>query len=332
MRGIGAAIVPAAALAALLATAGDAAAQAWVPSKGEGAVAIAFQNLAVKEHILTTTRVDVGHIDTYVLLTDVTYGLSNKVAVDFSLPYVASRYTGDRPHPTALDDGKYHQTFTDFRFALRYNLTRRGTVLTPYIGTTVPSHGYEYFAHSAPGEQLRELQVGTFVAKMFDRGLPGAFVSGRVAYGFAEKVLDISHNRTMADVELGYFLSSSLRAFGMFSGQYTHGGIDLPPVGGLAALPALYRGVHDQIDRAHHVNLGGGAAYSISDSMDVFGSFVATATGRNEHALQRGITIGASWSFGRQSAVSRITSSAPGTVTAKRQASLTKCICQKSGA
>jgi hypothetical protein len=54
----------------------------------------------------------------------------------------------------------------------------------------------------------------------------------------------------------------------------------------------------------------------------------ATATGRNEHALQRGFTIGASWSFGRKSAMSRITSSAPGTVTAKRQASLTKCIYQ----
>jgi hypothetical protein len=321
-----------------------AAAQAWVPAKGEGAVAIAFQNMSVKQHILTTTWVDAGHIDTFVAVADVTYGLTDRIAVDVALPFVTSRYTGTKPHPSAIDDGTYHSSFADLRFALRYNLTRGGTVITPYVGTIMPSNNYEYFAHAAVGEQLRELQVGVYAAKLFERGIPGTFISGRFGYGFTEKVLDISHNRSMADLEVGHFFTPSFRAFAMASGQYTHGGIDIP-VAGLPALPAAYRPVHDQIDRAHNFKLGGGGAYSITDSIDVFGSFVRTMAGRNEHALDRAITVGTSWSFRRKSNdPGAITANAPDSLTAAKQQqaragsvttttskrSLLRCICQKS--
>jgi hypothetical protein len=307
-------------------------AQAWVPAKGEGAVGVAIQNQNVRDHILTTTRVDVGHINTFALITDFTYGLTDKIAVDVALPFVTSKYTGDRPHPTPIDDGTFHSSFADFRFALRYNLTRGGAVITPYIGSIVPSHAYEFFAHSAVGERLHEVQIGAYVAKLFEHGLPGAFISGRFGYGFTEKVLDISHNRSMFDLELGYFFAPSFRAFVNTGGQYTHGGIDLPPVGGLAALAPQFRGVHDQIDRAHSLKLGGGAAYSLTDSVDIFGSFVRTMTGRNEHALRRGITVGASWSFSRRKGTDLTASRAePDRETSPREGSLIRCICQKSG-
>jgi hypothetical protein len=328
-------IILGAALTCVLAVASDALAQAWVPAKGEGAVAVALTNIKVQDHILTKTWVDIGQIDTFVLVTDVTYGLTDRIAVDLALPFVSSKYTGTRPHPTALDDGNYHHSFADFRFSLRYNLTRGGgAVLTPYIGTVVPSNNYEFFAHSAPGEQLNELQVGAYVAKLFDRGIPGTFVSGRVAYGFVEEVLDVSHNRTMADLEVGYFFTPSFRAFVMGNAQYTHGGIDIP-LAGLAALAPQFRPVHDQIDRAHHLNLGAGAAYSVTDSVDVFGSFVRTVMGRNEHAVNRGVTIGASWGFARKSkspdTITALPPAADTTVADKRQGSLVRCICQKSG-
>ena len=131
-------------------------------------------------------------------------------------------------------------TFTDVRFALRYNVTRSGAVFTPYIGSVVPSHDYAYYGHAAAGERLKELQVGAYAAKLFTAGLPGVFVSGRLGYGFVEKVQDISHNRSLADLEVGYFLTPSFRAFAMTSGQYTHGGIDFP-INGLPAVPLSTR-------------------------------------------------------------------------------------------
>ncbi len=324
----------------------DALAQAWVPAPGEGTVGVAFQTMNVKHHLASTTRIDAGQIDTNVLLTDVSYGLTKRIAVDLALPFVSSRYTGNRPHPgTNVDDGNYRSTFTDFRFSMRYNLTRDGAVITPYVGTIMPSHDYAFYGHAANGQQLRELQFGVYAAKLFDRSVPGLFASGRYSFGFVEKVLDISHNRSSADLEIGYFFTPAFRAFAMANGQYSHGGIEFPAAG-LSALPSVQRPVHDVIQLVHALDLGAGAAYSMSESFDVFGSFARLVAGRNGHALNRSITVGATWSFARKSnATDRITASAPGSVTAaykqaqdhressagtRQRRSLVRCICQKS--
>jgi hypothetical protein len=330
-------VVSAAALT-VVGSATVASAQAWVPQKGEGSVSLAAQQLNVKKHLSATNEVDAGHINTAVLLTDMSYGLTDKFAVDLAFPYVVTKYSGVKPHPnTNIDDGAYHNSFTDFRMSVRYNLTRNGAVITPYMGSITPSHDYAYYGHSAFGEQLNELQVGTFIAKLFTTGVPGMFVSSRLAYGFVEKVQDISHNRSMADLEAGYFVSPAFRAFGMFSGQVTHGGIDLP-LNGQAGLPLQLRPVHDVIQRVNFVNLGGGFAYSLRDSFDIFGSFNREVAGRNGHKLNRGITVGASWSFSRRSK-GEATASGAGApssaeyarTAAQREGSLGRCICQKSG-
>jgi hypothetical protein len=312
-------------------------AQAWVPQQGEGSVSLAAQQLNVKKHLAGTIARDAGHINTGVLLADVTYGLTDKFAVDLAIPFVVTKYSGTSPHPgTTIDDGAYHNSFTDFRMSVRYNLTRKGAVITPYVGSVVPSHDYAFYGHAAFGEQLSELQVGTFVAKLFTSGVPGMFVSSRIAYGFVEKVQDLSHNRSMADLEVGYFVTPSFRTFGMVNGQQTHGGVDFP-ITGPAGLPVELRPFHDVIQRVNYVNLGAGLAYSLNDSFDLFGSFVREVAGRNGHMLNRGITVGASWSFSRKGKGDVVTAGtgAPSAeyarMTAKREGSLGRCICQKSG-
>lgn len=321
-------------LLVLLAAPHDASAQAWVPAKGEGTVALAFQNMFVTRHLAATTQTDGGRINTNVLLTDVTYGVSDKIAVDLAVPLVSARYTGAFPHPgTTVDDGAYHTAFTDLRVALRYNVTRDGAVITPYIGSIVPSHDYAFYGHAAPGQRLHELQLGVYVAKVLERGVPGLFVSGRYGFGFVEKAVDLSHNRSLADFEVGYFFSPAFRAFATTHGQYSHGGIDFP-IGGFPALPTVYQGDHDRIQRVHVLALGGGAAYAITDAFDVFGSFSRDVAGRNGHVLDRGITIGAGWSFRRKHADRDAIAAAPDdadTVASKREGSLVRCICQKSG-
>jgi hypothetical protein len=322
---------------ALLFTPIEGRAQAWVPEKGEGSVSLAVQQLNVKKHFAGSTETDAGHINTGVLLADVTYGLTDKVAVDVAIPFVVTKYSGAKAHPnTNIDDGAYHNSFTDFRMSVRYNVTRKGAVITPYIGSVVPSHDYAFYGHAAFGEQLNELQVGTFIAKLFTSAVPGMFVSSRIAYGFVEKVQDISHNRSMADLEAGYFVTPSLRGFGMLSAQHTYGGIDLP-INGQAGLPPALRPVHDIIQRVNYLNLGGGVAYSLNDSLDLFGSFLREVAGRNGHKLNRGITFGVNWSFSRRSKGDVIAAGAGAPsgdyarMTVKREGSLGRCICQKSG-
>jgi hypothetical protein len=313
-----------------------ASAQAWLPAQGDGAVSIVYQDLFDKyHHTPGVGKVDNGPTTSRSMLIDVTYGVTDKLAVSFGIPWVAAKYVGPAPHPlvdlsgpvpvffgkTALDNGAYHGTWQDVRFDVRYNVTRRGMVLTPFIGTSAPTHAYTTLAHAAPGTRLKQMQVGVAGAKMLEAGLPGLFIQGRYAYGITEKVLDISHNRSNVDLEVGYFLTPKLRFMALGAGQLSHGGIDMVN-NPRANLPPLHFLHHDQITRINYLNLGGGAAYSISERIDVFGSLIRTVAARNGHLVDRGLSTGLTWNFSvRRSKDSAIV---------RAEQSLARCVCVKS--
>lgn len=306
-------------------------AQAWTPAQGEGAVAIVYQDAFVKFHMYGTLPLDRGHIRSEGLLVDVAYGVTDALAVSASFPYIAAKYDGRFPHPTGIDNGAYHSSLQDFRFDVRYNLTKRGVVVTPFVGTILPSHDYQYFAHSAVGRDLRELQVGLYGARLLDGIAPGLFITGRYSYGFAERALGIAHDRSNLDLELGYFITPAWRVFAMGSGQFTHGGIDLPDPRSITLPPLLFQH-HDQIGHDNILNLGGGASYSLTSTVDVFGSVVHTVAGRNMHALQYGATAGVSWTFTTRAPRTRADRARAGQTYRDRDAearSLVKCLCQK---
>jgi hypothetical protein len=313
-------------LALLGCSATDATAQAWLPPKGEGAVSVLYQNLFTRDHFLAGGgRVDRGQIQSHNLLVDMTYGLTDRMALTMAAPFIRSRYSGSAPHPRAQDNGETHSAFQNLRFGLRYNLVDTDAVtITPFVGTNVPTHNYEYFAHAAYGTRVRELDVGAYVARTLGPALPNAFVQARYAYSFAERIEDIHHDRSNLDLEVGYLLTPTVRVFVVGAGQKTHGGIDTPDAG-WRAMPANLAEHHDRVARLDMLDFGGGIQVSLTRSVEVFGSFTTTTAGRNSHALARGITMGASWSFGR---------GVPGlaaAVSKEREPKkiLLKCLCQK---
>jgi hypothetical protein len=297
-------------------------AQAWLPEKGQGTVSVLFTNATSNEHFLPDRRYNLGRIDANTILLDVTYGLSDRVAITFGIPLVMSRYRGNTPHrPITLDDGRWHATTQDFRFNLRYNVMRAPLVVTPFVATDMPSRDYQYFAHAAPGRALKELYGGVSVGRLFaDLGL---VVQGRYALNISEGVLDQPRRYSQVSLEGAYFLTPPLRLLAMMAGRIAHTGIDLYPDSG-RVLPFEIFSHHDQISRESFTNVGGGAAYSLNDTVDVFGSFTVTVRGRNTHAVNRGISMGVSWSFGDRGNQSLIGASA-------RERSLTRCLCEKSG-
>jgi len=303
-------------------TAATARAQAWVPAKGEGTVSVLFTNVLSKDHYLPDKRYDFGHIQSNTMLFDVTYGITDRLAVTAGLPVVVSRYRGDFPHrPITLDDGNWHTSAQDFRFGVRYSVARGPLMVTPFIGTDLPSVDYEFYAHAAPGRQLKELNAGVAAGRLFaDLGL---VVQGRYALAFSEGALDQSRRYSLASLEGAYFLTPSLRLLAMTSSRIGHTGIDLAPDSGRVLPPDVFRH-HDQISRESYLNLGGGAAVSVTDTWDLFGSFTTTMTGRNTHAVNRGISVGVAWSFGGPGALIRASRDA-------RVGTLVKCLCQKAG-
>jgi hypothetical protein len=278
-------------------------------------------------------EVDSGHIYSRNLIFELTYGLSDKIAIGVGLPWVATRYAGNAPHPLAdfsgpqpVDDGTWHSTAQDFRFDVRYNVTRNlahaGIVVTPFVGSIMPSHDYTYFAHAGFGRDLRETQLGASAAKLFERGVPGLLIQARYAYGFVERAADISHNRSMASLEAAYFATPKLRLLALSSGQLTYGGIDFYGATVSRALLTTDQFIHhDQIVRENILALGGGLSYSITESLDVFGSLLHTVAQRNGHELNRGLSLGVSWSF-----TTRHAARATGTAA---ENSLVRCLCEK---
>jgi|KBSSwiS6_1023812.scaffolds.fasta_scaffold08086_3 hypothetical protein len=316
-----------AALLIIIATAPMARAQAYVPAKGEGAVSFLYQDIFVKNHYFGSTAVDNGQITSQLLVLDVGYGITDKLAVSAGIPWVAARYDGTKPHPIAwnnptpspLDDGTYHSTFQDFRFDVRYNVTRRGVALTPFVTTTIPSHDYTYFAHAAPGLRLREMQFGVAAARLLDNLVPGLFVQARYGYAVAQKPVAFAHNRSVVDFEVGYFVTPRLRVLALTTGQRAHGGIDLTAAS-RAELGALFEH-HDQIARVNFLNQGAGVSYSLSEKIDVYGSLLRTMSERNGHAIAHGVSAGVSWSFSTRRAGDRAIANA--------DRSLAKCLCEK---
>src|SRR5262245_10325853 len=63
-------------------------AQAYLPAKGEGSVSMLYQDVFVKYHSQTTTRVEAGPIWSKSMLVDVTYGVTDNLAISFGIPWV----------------------------------------------------------------------------------------------------------------------------------------------------------------------------------------------------------------------------------------------------
>ena len=283
-----------------------AAAQAVLPEKGEASVALLFNNALATKHYLPVTSVDRGDIDSASVLAEFTYALTDRVAVSASVPYVFTRYRGgnahrdEHGHDVGMDDGAWHGTLQDFRFAVRYNVTQRGAFITPFVGTVTPSHGYEYFAHSAPGRAIHEMVTGVSVARVFTT--TGVFVQGLYGFGVAERVVGFRPLHSEAQVEVGYFVTPAFRVMGSMSGRFAHNGIDLTQTS-RADLPWDQYVNHDRISREELLNAAAGVSLSVSDRIDIFASVAHTLAGRNSHGLRYAFTTGLAWTLRESNSV-----------------------------
>ena len=308
-------------------------AQAWLPDKGSGSLSLQYQNGLVRDHAFGTTLFDRGHIDSHNIVADFTYGVTDRLAIRFSVPYVVSKYNGPFAHTWPgwpnLDNNRYHGTVQDLRLDVRYALSpNHALAVTPFVTTIVPSHQYDYFAHSAVGTDLKEVQVGSYVARTLDPIAPQLFVQARVAYGFVHEVLGIPHNRTYLDLELGYTVRPGVRVFLLGTGYTTHGGLNFPapPASAKDTLITLCGDPcwlhHDQIAHEQTANAGLGGAVAITRSLDLFGSIGTNVMEVNGHVMARQASAGVTWHFSRDNGL--------GELREEPRKMIARCVCQKA--
>jgi len=280
-------------------------AQAWVPERGEGTVTLILQDNFVKEHLGSGgERLDVGHIRTFILLQDIDYGITDKLAVDVSIPFVLSKYYGPRPHQLPVDNGNYHGNFQDVRINLRYKLRTHPFMITPFAAIGAPSNDYIYFAHSAAGTAQREYVIGSNFGRAFESVLSRpAYIQGLYAFLIPQEVMGIRTYRSRVDWDLGYFVTKRVAIRALGSLQLGHSGYQVGhsltdrgdfPVRNPNDIKWYH---HDQTSRISYLNVGGGANLQVTKSWSAFVILTTTAWGRNGHALSLGEVIGISWTF-----------------------------------
>ena len=257
---------------------GTACAQAWVPARGEATVSLTYQNYDVVGHF------DVhGHENTnggtrsQALLTEVDYGVTDRIGLIVSLPVIASKYTGSSVYfvepyetpPGPLDDGKYHAAFQDVRVEARRLFWAGPVALAPFVGATFPTHNYETVGEAVPGRHRRDFQVGASAGVDLDHLLPGAYVEGRYAYATAERVNNFPFTRSNVDVEAGVAATDHITVRGLMNRQIRHQG---PSLDELAADWVN----HDRFIAPSYFDLGGGVSLRVTGSTEAYALWVAT--------------------------------------------------------
>jgi hypothetical protein len=293
-------------------------AQAFLPPAGEGNLTVSYQNLFARGHWdLNGDRMsgDSGYDPTqgHAVVMEVEFGLTNRLAVSASLPYIRSRYEGTHPHLVAgvpgelqeWDNGLYHGTFQDFRIGARYNVTRRPFAITPSFEVIIPSHHYPATAHAAVGKDLRAYVVGGSVGGFLDALLPRMFFQTTVSYAVVQDIVGIRPNRSLVAGELGYFIKPRLSVRFLESYLVTHDGFDLlsftPMTDALfhgtdIHIPPEYRRYHDRLQASNYFSLGGAVGFSLNDSIEVFADAAQMVWGESVHPL-RGISVGINTHF-----------------------------------
>jgi hypothetical protein len=272
-------------------------AQAWLPLEGDGQVTYSYQHVYIRDHIdYLGKRFDAGAIRAHSQVVSFEYGLTKKLALDADLTHVTSRYEGRITNPPhgPVDTGVYHPTFQDARIGVRYNLFNKAVVVTPFVAVVIPTHNYESRGHSAVGRNLHELQVGVNVGRDLEGILPRSYIHGRYSFAVVEQVAELNLNRSNADWEFGYLATSrmSLRFTGIW--QRTYGGINIP----LDRDRPDYHDLHDRAARSNFVRMGGGATFSLTNSLDLHADYTSTLSGINTHGAS-GLSLGISWRFSR---------------------------------
>jgi hypothetical protein len=308
--------------------ASPAAAQAFIPEPGQVTVSLSYQSVQTRgqhgvsgEWFLNAPQIDQlprDQTDTHALIWYVEYGLTERIAVHASLPYMQVRYEGPIPHttgfngqPSNLDDGTYHGTFQDFYVGTRFKLLESPRfALAPFVEVIVPSHQYESLAQTAVGRDLRALVVGAAAGGFADYLVPGLHFQTRISYAFVERAVDIRPNRTAIDSAVGYFVTPRLAIQIIQTFQLTHDGIDwVGPPDFLAlhdgrSMNDEYGRNHDRLVRANSLNFGAGVAFELSQRVGVFATFTKLAWGENLPP-PRSVTIGLNWNFNTHRSASR---------------------------
>ena len=295
-------------ISALLLISNSAAAQSWTPAKGETSLTTLYQLVDNTGHRMSDGFVfREGQSTSMGVLAEVERGITERLALNASLPFIGTRYHGNGPAPGNLPVDTcrcWHSGFADFTVAARYRFGGSSAAITPSAALVIPSHAYNYRGEAVIGKRLKELRLGAFVGYR-PASAPRLSMSASYAYSIVESArVDVPNDRSNASLNLGYAIGERWSAQAGLSWQRTHGGLRFGSIQPGASLPfpgevGLSGPKFEEHDRLLRDNFSKVNAL-VSRGFDRFDVFVAASfyvSGTDSH-LGRGLTLGTTWYFG----------------------------------
>lgn len=271
-----------------------------VPARGEGTVSVTFQNYHHTGHFDRFGQKNTnGATESKVLIAQLDVGITDAIGLGVTLPFIASKYTGPpiyfvegiETHPGPLDDRTYHGAFQDIRVEARRMFLTGPAELTPFISVSVPTHDYETQGEAVPGRHRSELQFGVSASPGLASVLPRTDVHARYAYATLERVNGFPHTRSNIDVDGSYDLTPRISVRGLIGWQIAH---KRPTIQEL--VPDWVN--HDRFVNSSFLNVGGGAALSLTRETEIYLVWVGTVRGNRGAHVARILAVGVSRSFG----------------------------------
>lgn len=247
--------------------------------------------------------IDIGNTDAHVYMLSGSYSLTDKLTFFGSLPYIRKRHEGALPHNAVLDfqnftppdlrvvdDGSYHGGWQDIYIGASYQLPGERLKLSPFISYGTPVDDYPFYGHAAIGRNLWHVPVG--VAWSFTPYFDDWYVEGDIAYVFTEKSLghDVSH--WLANLRLGYFVTSKFAPKILVSVKQGSKGLNFPDDFDVTDFDTEEWYFHDRTIKHNWINAGVGFDYLLSEKYAVSGSWFTMVRPDQVNKVDRAWTLG----------------------------------------
>jgi hypothetical protein len=169
--------------------------RAGVPGRGNGSYGVSLQHITITKRDLDVVYQTFGEVTLRSAFFDFDYGLTDRLALNVTLPFKSNRYIGEMPHDPRLllddhgeeflDDGRYHSAWGDFGVNLRWLWRSSPIVVTPFFGFYFPSNDYPLFTETQAGTQQWRADFGVNLAGPL--GPPRLNLAWQAGYAYSLK-------------------------------------------------------------------------------------------------------------------------------------------------
>jgi hypothetical protein len=281
-----------------------------VPEKGHGAVSITVQHSVVNRVALPGAPGDgyleIGEKTLRSTTLELDYGLTDRLAVTASIPFMSNRYVGSSPHDPRrlqdphgegfLDDGDFHSGWSDWGLGLRWLWRTDPVAITPFVAYHRPSHDYPIFTGTAFGTRQWRVDVGVNAGVRVPGPIRNLYLQGGYAYSYTEPTKPSGStstyrvNHSVLSLELGYLVTPRLSASLGWRYRKTHDALGLenftPPF-----TDDLYY-YHDRLFPLEQSVLSLSAGFQLNDRYSVAVGYGRTLRVEFGHDIKHALSVG----------------------------------------